>query len=78
MSLTSSIQREAHLFRRLTLDMPGRMLASNSEHMRILAALKAHDPILAAEEMEAHVLNSRTMLFGDGKPQVSEKIAKES
>ena len=64
MALASAIQREAHLFRRLTLHMPGRMLASNAEHREILKALEARDPVRAGAEMEAHVLNSREMLFG--------------
>jgi DNA-binding GntR family transcriptional regulator len=75
MALASAIQREAHLFRRKTLDMPGRMLASNAEHRRILAALEARDPILAGREMEDHVLNSRDMLFGNcGAPERGSEI----
>lgn len=67
--LASAIQREAHLFRRRTLHMPGRMLASNAEHRSILAALAAHDAIRAGTEMEAHVMNSRIQLFGvPGQP----------
>ena len=69
MVLASAIQREAHLFRRRTLHMPGRMLASNAEHRSIVAALAAHDAIRAGTEMEAHVMNSRIQLFGvPGQP----------
>jgi DNA-binding GntR family transcriptional regulator len=64
MSLAASIQREAHLFRRKTLDMPGRMLESNAEHRKILAALEAKDAMRAGQEMETHVLNSKLMLLG--------------
>jgi DNA-binding GntR family transcriptional regulator len=64
LALAASIQREAHLFRRQTLDMPGRMAASNEEHRRIVAALKARDPVAAGAEMEAHVLKSKALLFG--------------
>lgn len=65
LAIASAVQREAHLFRRKSLDMPGRMIASNAEHARILAALEARDPLRAGAEMEAHVLNSRAMLFGE-------------
>jgi DNA-binding GntR family transcriptional regulator len=60
----ASIHREMHLFRRRTLDMPGRMAISNGEHRRILTCLSAHDGEGAAAELEAHVLTSRSALFG--------------
>lgn len=66
MALNNALQREAHLFRRRTLHMPGRMLASNAEHRRIVEALTARDALRAAGEMERHVLTSRVLLFGPG------------
>jgi DNA-binding GntR family transcriptional regulator len=60
----ASIHREMHLFRRQTLDMPGRMSISNDEHRRILERLAAHDADRAAAELAAHVLTSRSALFG--------------
>jgi DNA-binding GntR family transcriptional regulator len=53
-----------HLFRRRTLDMPGRMKISNAEHRRILAAIESGDGKAAVREMEHHVLDSRALLFG--------------
>src|SRR5215213_8410310 len=50
----TSIHREMHLFRRRTLDTPGRMAISNAEHRRILDRLSARDPAGAAAELEAH------------------------
>lgn len=64
LALCASVHREMHLFRRRTLDMPGRMAVSNAEHRRILAALEAGSADLAARELEAHVLTSRDLLFG--------------
>jgi DNA-binding GntR family transcriptional regulator len=60
----ASIHREMHLFRRRTLDMPGRMTISNAEHRRILERLRARDAEGAAANLEAHVLTSREVLFG--------------
>lgn len=74
LALVSAIQREAHLFRRRTLHMEGRMLASNAEHRRIIAALEAKDPEWAAREMEAHVMTSREILFGPIGTPVSRDI----
>lgn len=67
-SLYAAIQREAHLFRRRTLDVPGRMKTSNAEHRRILAALKKRDPELARREMEDHILTNKTALFDRPPP----------
>lgn len=64
LALCASVHREMHLFRRRTLDMPGRMAVSNAEHRRILAALEAGSTDLAAHELELHVLTSRDLLFG--------------
>jgi DNA-binding GntR family transcriptional regulator len=60
----TAIHREMHLFRRRTLDMPGRMTISNGEHKRIVDALMARDPIAADRASEDHVLTSREALFG--------------
>ena len=54
-----------HLFRRQTLDMPGRMAISNAEHVAIVDALEAHDVERAGREMEEHVMTSRVILFGE-------------
>ena len=59
-----SIHREMHLFRRRTLDLPGRMAISNDEHRTILKRLVEHDAEGAATELERHVLTSREVLFG--------------
>jgi DNA-binding GntR family transcriptional regulator len=59
-----SIHREMHLFRRRTLDQPGRMKLSNAEHRRIVDLLAAHDQEAAALALEEHVLTSREALFG--------------
>lgn len=64
LALCASVHREMHLFRRRTLDMPGRMKISNAEHRAILAALEARDAGLAARVLEEHVLTSRELLFG--------------
>lgn len=64
LALCASVHREMHLFRRRTLDMPGRMKISNAEHRAILAALEARDAALAARVLEEHVLTSRELLFG--------------
>ena len=61
----TALHREMHLFRRKTLDMPGRMAISNAEHVRIVDALEAHDVELAGREMEEHVMTSRVILFGE-------------
>jgi DNA-binding GntR family transcriptional regulator len=61
---TNALHREMHLFRRRTLDMPGRMTTSNREHGRILDALARHDAAAAERELEQHVLTSREALFG--------------
>lgn len=61
----NSIQREMHLFRRATLDMPGRLESSNREHAQIVDALEARDPRRAEQEMIEHVLTSRRALFPD-------------
>ncbi|MBX8802022.1 FadR/GntR family transcriptional regulator [Pseudochrobactrum asaccharolyticum] len=37
---------------------PARMRASIAEHRRIIAALRAHDGLLAQREMENHILNT--------------------
>lgn len=60
----AAIHREMHLFRRRTLDMPGRMSISNREHRRILDRLQARDAAGTGSELEAHVLTSRDVLFG--------------
>lgn len=60
----TAIHREMHLFRRRTLDMPGRMIISNAEHRRIYEALAQHDAVAAERELEDHVLTSREALFG--------------
>lgn len=62
-ALYASIQREMHLFRRKTLDMPGRLETSNREHVRIVDALEAHDAARAEREMIEHVMTSRRALF---------------
>ncbi|MDB5651321.1 MAG: transcriptional regulator, GntR family [Hyphomicrobiales bacterium] len=59
-----ALHREMHLFRRRTLDLPGRMQISNDEHRAILARLAAHEPASASSELERHVLTSREALFG--------------
>lgn len=61
----ASIHREMHLFRRKTLDMPGRMAISNAEHVEIIDALAAHDAERAGRLMEEHVMTSRIILFGE-------------
>ncbi len=61
---SAAIHREMHLFRRRTLDMPGRMSVSNGEHKRILDRLAEHDAAGAGHELETHVLTSRDVLFG--------------
>jgi DNA-binding GntR family transcriptional regulator len=69
LALCSSVHREMHLFRRRTLDMPGRMKVSNAEHRRIVDAIEARDGEAVVREMEHHVLDSRDLLFGaSGKP----------
>ena len=60
----TSVHRETHLFRRRTLDMPGRMKLSNAEHRRIVAAIAAGNGESAMRELERHVLDSRDLLFG--------------
>jgi DNA-binding GntR family transcriptional regulator len=65
-ALCTSVHRETHLFRRLTLDMPGRMKLSNAEHRRIVDAIEARDGEAALRELERHVLVSRDLLFGGG------------
>ncbi|WP_342362822.1 FCD domain-containing protein [Terrarubrum flagellatum] len=60
----AAIHREMHLFRRRTLDMPGRMAFSNVEHRNILNALKNHDAPAAERELQRHVMTSREILFG--------------
>ncbi len=62
-ALYASIEREMHLFRRKTLDMPGRMVISNAEHARIVDALEAKDQIRAEREMVEHILTSKRSLF---------------
>ena len=65
----TSVHRETHLFRRRTLDMPGRMKLSNAEHRRIVDAIAAGNGESAMRELERHVLDSRDLLFGgSGKP----------
>ncbi|WP_255549926.1 FCD domain-containing protein [Microvirga arvi] len=64
LSISTSVHREMHLFRRRTLDMPGRMKISNSEHRAIVDALAAKDGNATAQLMEDHVLKSRELLFG--------------
>jgi DNA-binding GntR family transcriptional regulator len=64
LAMCSSVHREMHLFRRRTLDMPGRMKVSNAEHRRILHAIESGDAEAAVREMEHHVLDSRALLFG--------------
>ncbi len=61
--LYASIEREMHLFRRKTLDMPGRMVVSNAEHARIVDALEAKDQVRAEREMVEHILTSKRSLF---------------
>jgi DNA-binding GntR family transcriptional regulator len=69
LTLCTSVHREMHLFRRRTLDMPGRMKVSNAEHRRIVDAIEAHDGEAVVHAMEHHVLDSRDLLFGgSGKP----------
>lgn len=63
-ALCTSVHRETHLFRRRTLDMPGRMKLSNAEHRRIVDAIEAQDGEAAQRELERHVLDSRDLLFG--------------
>lgn len=60
----AAIHREMHLFRRRTLDMPGRMGNSNAEHRGIVDALEAGDAAAAEALLEQHVLTSREALFG--------------
>jgi len=69
LSMCASVHREMHLFRRRTLDMPGRMKVSNAEHAGIVDALEAKDSEQAARLMSDHVLKSRDLLFGlSGNP----------
>ena len=60
-----AIHRELHLFRRRMLDMPGRMPMSNLEHKAIVDRLAAHDADGADAALQAHVMESRKVLFGD-------------
>lgn len=60
----AAIHREMHLFRRRTLDMPGRMGNSNAEHRGIVDALERRDAVAAERLLEQHVLTSREALFG--------------
>lgn len=62
-ALYTSIEREMHLFRRRTLDMPGRMVTSNAEHARIVDALESGDQARSEREMVEHILTSRRALF---------------
>jgi DNA-binding GntR family transcriptional regulator len=62
-TMYTAIEREMHLFRRKTLDMPGRMESSNAEHARIVDALEAQDAARVEREMMEHVLTSRRALF---------------
>lgn len=62
-ALYGSIEREMHLFRRKTLDMPGRMVISNAEHVRIVDALEAGDRTRSEREMVEHILTGRRALF---------------
>lgn len=64
LALCASVHREMHLFRRRTLDMPGRMKISNAEHRQIVEALAAKDGDAVAKLIEDHVLKSRELLFG--------------
>jgi DNA-binding GntR family transcriptional regulator len=64
MAECTAIHREMHLFRRRTLDMPGRMPTSNAEHRAIIAHLERGDALAAERELEMHVLTSREALFG--------------
>jgi DNA-binding GntR family transcriptional regulator len=64
LGMCASVHREMHLFRRRTLDMPGRMKISNAEHKGIVDALEAKDSDTVARLMEEHVLKSRELLFG--------------
>ena len=61
----TAIHREMHLFRRRTLDMPGRMPISNQEHKGIVERLAAHDADGADAALQSHVMESRKVLFGD-------------
>ncbi|MCX7897160.1 MAG: GntR family transcriptional regulator [Rhodocyclaceae bacterium] len=47
------------LTRRDSLRLAGRIQASASEHAGILAAIAAHDPALANQRMQAHILSGR-------------------
>jgi DNA-binding GntR family transcriptional regulator len=60
----AAIHREMHLYRRRTLDMPGRMATSNTEHRAIVERIAARDAAGAAAALEEHVLISRNALFG--------------
>jgi DNA-binding GntR family transcriptional regulator len=64
LSTCVSIHREMHLFRRRTLDKPGRMKVSNAEHRHIVDLLEARDQEGAAVALQEHVLTSREALFG--------------
>ena len=68
--LCTSVHREMHLFRRRTLDMPGRMKVSNAEHRRIVDAIEARDGEAVVRELEHHVLDQpRSRCSGaSGKP----------
>lgn len=55
----NSLINETHLTRQRSLDAPGRMHESNSEHRQILAAIAAGDGDLARRLGEEHALSGR-------------------
>lgn len=52
----ADLHRRLRPFRRMQLRVPGRIQQSMAEHFAILAALRAGDPVSAAEELRRHVV----------------------
>jgi DNA-binding GntR family transcriptional regulator len=61
--LWPALESELHLFRRQGLVMPGSMRASNHEHRRIVAALKAGDGDTAERVVAEHIEAGKARLL---------------
>ncbi|MFI6908231.1 GntR family transcriptional regulator [Nonomuraea sp. NPDC050394] len=61
--LYDDTSKELHLYRRQGLDSPEARAVSNAQHERIVAAIAARDPTMAAKLMEEHILTGKQRLL---------------
>jgi DNA-binding GntR family transcriptional regulator len=62
--IIGDLRKVLRLARHMQLTMPGRLQQSIEEHRQIMLAFRKHDPVLADQNMQAHLHNQWHSLIG--------------